>query len=90
MICHANSVPDLVESHLSLTDSLMNSPAPFPRPSPDSPGHHSQSPVPTGVQGDIELELIGLANALYNLGQCVQVRGLVSSSFIAHNLFALF
>lgn len=38
---------------------------------PDSPGDPSQTPLPTGLQGDIELELIGLANALYNLGTTV-------------------
>ncbi|TFK43335.1 transcription factor subunit Med10 of mediator complex-domain-containing protein [Crucibulum laeve] len=37
---------------------------------PDSP-RASQSPVPSGVQGDLELELLGLANALYNLGTTV-------------------
>jgi len=37
---------------------------------PDSP-RESQSPVPGGPQGDIELELLGLANALYNLGTTV-------------------
>ncbi|KAJ3564687.1 hypothetical protein NP233_g8126 [Leucocoprinus birnbaumii] len=39
-------------------------------PVPDSP-RSSQSPPPTGVQGDLELELLGLANALYNLGTTV-------------------
>ncbi|KAI6134901.1 hypothetical protein EV401DRAFT_1901699 [Pisolithus croceorrhizus] len=33
---------------------------------PDSP-RSSQSPPPSGVQGDLELELLGLATALYNL-----------------------
>ncbi|KAF9463191.1 transcription factor subunit Med10 of mediator complex-domain-containing protein [Collybia nuda] len=37
---------------------------------PDSP-RSSQSPPPTGSQGDLELELLGLANALYNLGTTV-------------------
>jgi hypothetical protein len=37
---------------------------------PDSP-RSSQSPPPTGAQGDLELELLGLANALYNLGTTV-------------------
>jgi len=37
---------------------------------PDSP-RLSQSPPPSGAQGDIELELHGLANALYNLGTTV-------------------
>lgn len=41
-----------------------------PRPAPDSP-RLSQSPLPTGPQGDLELELLGLANALYNLGTTV-------------------
>ncbi|KZP25488.1 hypothetical protein FIBSPDRAFT_694374, partial [Athelia psychrophila] len=37
---------------------------------PDSP-RMSESPPPTGAQGDLELELLGLANALYNLGTTV-------------------
>ncbi|KAJ8595331.1 hypothetical protein M405DRAFT_807412 [Rhizopogon salebrosus TDB-379] len=37
---------------------------------PDSP-RSSQSPPPEGAQGDLELELLGLANALYNLGTTV-------------------
>ncbi|KAF8845664.1 hypothetical protein BDN67DRAFT_993332 [Paxillus ammoniavirescens] len=37
---------------------------------PDSP-RSSQSPPPSGFQGDLELELHGLANALYNLGTTV-------------------
>jgi len=37
---------------------------------PDSP-RSSQSPPPSGPQGDLELELHGLANALYNLGTTV-------------------
>jgi mediator of RNA polymerase II transcription subunit 10 len=36
----------------------------------DSP-RSSQSPAPSGVQGDLELELLGLANSLYNLGTTV-------------------
>ncbi|KAF9071024.1 transcription factor subunit Med10 of mediator complex-domain-containing protein [Rhodocollybia butyracea] len=39
-------------------------------PAPDSP-RSSQSPVPEGHQGNLELELLGLANALYNLGTTV-------------------
>ena len=39
-------------------------------PAPDSP-RSSQSPPPDGVQGDLEMELFGLANALYNLGTTV-------------------
>ncbi|KDR83524.1 hypothetical protein GALMADRAFT_235723 [Galerina marginata CBS 339.88] len=39
-------------------------------PAPDSP-RSSQSPAPSGIQGDLELELLGLANALYNLGTTV-------------------
>ncbi|THH08036.1 hypothetical protein EW145_g2979 [Phellinidium pouzarii] len=38
---------------------------------PESPGDGSQTPPPTGSQGDLELELAGLANALYNLGTTV-------------------
>jgi len=41
-----------------------------PGPAPDSP-RSSQSPAPSGPQGDLELELLGLANALYNLGTTV-------------------
>ncbi|KAI0052650.1 hypothetical protein FA95DRAFT_1601693 [Auriscalpium vulgare] len=41
-----------------------------PPPAPDSP-RSSQSPPPVGLQGDLELELMGLANALYNLGTTV-------------------
>ncbi|KAJ7849090.1 transcription factor subunit Med10 of mediator complex-domain-containing protein [Mycena olivaceomarginata] len=41
-----------------------------PGPAPDSP-RSSQSPPPSGTQGDLELELLGLANALYNLGTTV-------------------
>lgn len=41
-----------------------------PPPVPDSP-RSSQSPAPSGPQGDLELELLGLANALYNLGTTV-------------------
>ena len=37
---------------------------------PDSP-RASQSPPPPGTQGDLEMELMGLANALYNLGTTV-------------------
>ncbi len=39
-------------------------------PAPDSP-RSSESPPPAGVQGDLELELLGLANTLYNLGTTV-------------------
>lgn len=39
---------------------------------PESPtAESSQSPPPPGVQGDVEMELMGLANALYNLGTTV-------------------
>ncbi|KAK7685734.1 hypothetical protein QCA50_011080 [Cerrena zonata] len=37
---------------------------------PDSP-READSPPPEGSQGDLELELVGLANALYNLGTTV-------------------
>lgn len=36
----------------------------------DSP-RSSESPVPQGLQGELEHELLGLANALYNLGTTV-------------------
>lgn len=39
-------------------------------PAPDSP-RASESPPPPGLQGDIEIELKGLVNALYNLGTTV-------------------
>ena len=41
-----------------------------PGPAPDSP-RSSQSPPPSGAQGDLELELLGLVTALYNLGTTV-------------------
>jgi hypothetical protein len=41
-----------------------------PARAPDSP-RLSQSPPPDGVQGDLELELMGLVHALYNLGTTV-------------------
>ncbi|KAF8639951.1 hypothetical protein AX17_001201 [Amanita inopinata Kibby_2008] len=44
--------------------------APLSGPAPDSP-RSSQSPPPAGIQGDLELELLGLANALYNMGSTV-------------------
>ena len=37
---------------------------------PDSPSAE-ESPPPAGVQGDLELELHGLANALFSLGTTV-------------------
>ncbi|TDL29178.1 hypothetical protein BD410DRAFT_779504 [Rickenella mellea] len=37
---------------------------------PDSPPP-SHSPAPTGIQGELEVELLELANALYNLGTTV-------------------
>jgi hypothetical protein len=37
----------------------------------DSPRASSESPPPVGIQGDLEMELVGLANALYNLGTTV-------------------
>jgi len=46
-----------------------NPPAATPH-APDSP-RSSLSPPPSGGQGDLELELLGLANALYNLGTTV-------------------
>ena len=39
-------------------------------PAPDSP-RESQSPPPSGPQGDLEVELQALALALYNLGTTV-------------------
>ena len=42
----------------------------LPHVTPDSPSSVG-SPPPAGVQGDLELELVGLANALYNLGTTV-------------------
>ncbi|KAG7088663.1 hypothetical protein E1B28_012635 [Marasmius oreades] len=38
---------------------------------PESIRSASPSPAPSGIQGDLELELMGLANALYNLGTTV-------------------
>ena len=37
----------------------------------DSPADGAQSPPPPGLQGELELELAGLANSLYNLGTTV-------------------
>ncbi|KAI0662820.1 transcription factor subunit Med10 of mediator complex-domain-containing protein [Cubamyces menziesii] len=37
---------------------------------PDSP-REAETPPPPGIQGDLEMELMGLANALYNLGTTV-------------------
>lgn len=59
---------DGIVSQLLLSSSMA---APgTPGPAPDSP-RSSQSPPPSGTQGDLELELLGLANALYNLGTTV-------------------
>jgi len=41
-----------------------------PPPAPDSP-RSAQSVPPTGIQGDLEQDLMGLAHALYNLGTTV-------------------
>lgn len=52
---------------------VLAAPAPAPStstPAPDSP-RLSESPPPTGLHGDLEVELLGLANALYNLGTTV-------------------
>ncbi|KAI0706916.1 transcription factor subunit Med10 of mediator complex-domain-containing protein, partial [Cerioporus squamosus] len=50
----------------------MSTPTPVtPAPqAPDSP-RESESPPPPGLQGDLEMELLGLATALYNLGTTV-------------------
>ncbi|KAH9921570.1 transcription factor subunit Med10 of mediator complex-domain-containing protein [Epithele typhae] len=51
----------------------MSTPTPGPPPlsqAPDSP-RESESPPPQGVQGDLEVELLGLATSLYNLGTTV-------------------
>ena len=46
-------------------------PAPStPTPAPDSP-RRSQTPPLIGLHGDLEVELLDLANALYNLGTTV-------------------
>ncbi|KZT39801.1 hypothetical protein SISSUDRAFT_984350 [Sistotremastrum suecicum HHB10207 ss-3] len=59
-------------SAAAASTSTRNAPSPIAIPSPganDSPRPDSPiSPAPTGLNGDIELELIALANALYNLG----------------------
>jgi len=41
-----------------------------PPPAPDSP-RSAQSVPPSGIQGDLEQDLMGLAHALYNLGTTV-------------------
>ena len=51
----------------------MSTPTPVPAlplHAPDSP-RESESPPPTGVQGDLEMELLDLATSLYNLGTTV-------------------
>ncbi|OSD01700.1 hypothetical protein PYCCODRAFT_1411892 [Trametes coccinea BRFM310] len=54
--------------------ALPSTPGPVPSgaypPAPDSP-READSPPPAGIQGDLEMELAGLANALYNLGTTV-------------------
>jgi len=45
-------------------------PPPIVLPTPESP-RSSQSPPPPGPQGDLEAELFGLANSLYNLATTV-------------------
>lgn len=59
-------------SAAAASTSAKNALSPLAIPSPganDSPRPDSPiSPAPTGLNGDIELELIALANALYNLG----------------------
>lgn len=57
---------------LQLLEYLVNTMAAAPNgpPAPDSP-RESQSPVPEGLQGELEQELFGLAGALYNLGTTV-------------------
>ncbi|THU99139.1 hypothetical protein K435DRAFT_964594, partial [Dendrothele bispora CBS 962.96] len=49
----------------------MPSSPPTPKSNAQEPHSPRSSPVPTGVQGDLELELLGLAGALYNLGTTV-------------------
>ena len=48
----------------------LRNPASVPPPAPDSP-RSSLSPTPAGLQGDLEGELLALANELYNLGTTV-------------------
>lgn len=48
----------------------MNGDVQTPTNAPDSP-REQESPPPEGIQGDLEMELLGLANALYNLGTTV-------------------
>ncbi|KAI0759714.1 transcription factor subunit Med10 of mediator complex-domain-containing protein [Trametes elegans] len=55
---------------MSASPAPAPAPAPAAQAAPDSP-RESESPPPPGVQGDLELELMGLANALYNLGTTV-------------------
>jgi hypothetical protein len=64
-------------AHLSCSQFTITPTAMPPRPSlvvlppaPDSP-RSAQSLPPTGIQGDLEQDLMGLANALYNLGTTV-------------------
>lgn len=55
--------------NLSL-NTMSSPPSHAAQPAPDSP-RESESPPPPGLQGDLEMELLGLANALYNLGTTV-------------------
>ncbi|KAJ7231470.1 hypothetical protein B0H12DRAFT_1239946 [Mycena haematopus] len=48
-----------------------------PGPAPDSP-RSSQSPPPSGTQGDLELELLGLANALRGKAGGMRVNEVIS------------
>ncbi|KAJ3758101.1 hypothetical protein EV360DRAFT_83368 [Lentinula raphanica] len=69
----ALSLSTSTHSHSQPQNAQHAPPAPAPTSAtaaPDSP-RSSQSPVPEGFQGNLELELLGLANALYNLGTTV-------------------
>ena len=57
--------------NMSTPSATPVTPVPVPATqAPDSP-RESESPPPPGLQGDLEMELLGLATALYNLGTTV-------------------
>ena len=60
--------PDMARN-MSTPTPVTPAPAPATQ-APDSP-RESESPPPPGLQGDLEMELLGLATALYNLGTTV-------------------
>lgn len=50
--------------------NIMSTPTPVSAPAPQAPDspRESESPPPPGPQGDLEIELLNLAQKLYDLG----------------------